>query len=133
MDEMRVCGNGHLFPFAAGSCPECDSVASRPATRAEIEAGGSAAATPAGDELKESLALWFVMGAATFALSLALVGIAIAADLSVLGVIGYIGYLVAVVLLLIGVVGLGVREGMNAHVAGLRRRDGVSGSVRRPS
>ena len=44
MDEMRVCGNGHLFPFAAGSCPECDSVASRPATRAEIEAGGGAAA-----------------------------------------------------------------------------------------
>ena len=142
MSDVRVCGNGHLFPFRAGTCPVCDSLASRPATREEIESGEvnlpDAAAkppVPAAAQVRQgSLGEYLGWGIALILLGGVVSLAGVAGESAAGAVIGYVIGVIGFVIALIGVIAIGVREGISAFVAraGLDL-SGLSGGGRPPS
>ena len=130
MDDLRTCGNGHVFPARESTCPECDSVASRPATRREIEQadpalrGSSAGAAPATpDKPSDSLAGYLIAGVSVSIFSALIFFVGVDSGSFAALAFAYLVGLVGLGLLLVGIIGVGVREGMEAHLARFGRRD----------
>ncbi|QWC84180.1 hypothetical protein KLP28_11305 [Nocardioidaceae bacterium] len=124
MDDIRICGNGHLFAFKTGTCPVCDSIASRPATRSEVDAGevmepDPAVRRPQGPVPPPSngLAAFFVWGIGLIVFA-GLVSIGAASEGSAVGIaLAYVVGVVGFVIALVGVIAVGVREGITAYAA----------------
>ena len=117
-----------MFPFSAGTCPECDSVASRPASRAEVQQAGKLPAIDSGDAATsggadDSLAGYLIAGISVSIVATLIGFVAIDSQSLGFSAIAYLVGLLGLGLVLIGIIGIGVREGMEAHLARFGRSE----------